>query len=157
MLSCLSHLPWCHHIKDIRTILEPDYPFTKSKLIPLWYHRVKYIVISSLTSSTSSVNQLQQFRIDGLSGLLQHPDQLAGLAEVPRSEESVGSAFVGAAGRTADTMDVVLRWIGIVVIDDKLDILHILTFEEVKGWKGGVVCWDQLQGGKRQKQKSEQK
>lgn len=60
------------------------------------------------SSSTSGVNQLQQFRIDGLSGLLQHPDQLSGLPEVPRGEEGVGGAFVCAAGRTADTMDVVL-------------------------------------------------
>lgn len=60
------------------------------------------------TSSTSSVNQLQQFGIYGLSGLLQHPDQFTGLAEVPRSEEGVGSAFVSATGCAADAMDVVL-------------------------------------------------
>jgi len=60
----------------------------------------------SLTSSTSSVNQLQEFGVDVLPGLLQNPDQLAGLAEVPRGEEGVGGAFVVAARRAAD---VVLR------------------------------------------------
>ncbi len=96
--------------------------------------------LTSSASSTSSINQLQQFRIDGLSGLLQHPDQLTGLAEVPRSEEGVCCAFVGAAGRATDAMDVVLRWVGIVIIDDKLDILHILTFEAVVGLRrGGAV------------------
>lgn len=110
---------------------------------------------ASLTSSTPTVNQLQQFGVDGLPGLLQHPDELAGLPEVPWGEESVRSAFVGAAGRAADTMDVILRRVGIVIVDDKLDILHILIYEAVKGGEG-VVCWDQLQGGKRQKHKSEQ-
>ncbi len=63
---------------------------------------------STSTSTTSSVNQLQQLGIDSLPGLLQHPDQLTGLAEVPWSEEGVGSAFVGAAGRATDAMDIVL-------------------------------------------------
>lgn len=61
------------------------------------------------TTTTSIINKLEQFGIDGLPGLLQHPDELAGLADVPRSEEGVGGAFVGAAGCAADPMDVVLR------------------------------------------------
>lgn len=64
--------------------------------------------LTSSASSSSGVDQLQQFGVDGLSGLLQDPDELAGLADVPRGEEGVGSAFVGAAGRAADAMDVIL-------------------------------------------------
>lgn len=59
-------------------------------------------------------------------GLLQNPDQLAGLADVARGEEGVGGAFVGAAGRAADAVDVVLGGVGVVVIDDELHILHVL-------------------------------
>lgn len=104
---------------------------------------------SSSASSTASVHQLQQFGIDGLSGLLQHPDQLPGLAEVPWSEEGVGRAFIGAACCAANAMDVVLRGVGIVVVDDKLDILHILTLEAAAGD-------DQSQGRKRQRGKRSQ-
>lgn len=81
------------------------------------------------TSSTSSApvgGKLQQFGIDGLPGLLQDPDQLAGLTAVARSEEGVGGAFVGAAGRAADAVDVVLGRVGVVVIDNELDVLHVL-------------------------------
>ena len=35
--------------------------------------------LTSAPSSTSSVHHLQQFGVDGLSGLLQNPDQLPGL------------------------------------------------------------------------------
>lgn len=33
-------------------------------------------------------------------------------------------------------MDVVLRRVRIVIIDDKLDIFHVLTFEAVVGLRG---------------------
>lgn len=81
---------------------------------------------TSSPSSASVVGKLQQFGIDGLLGLLQNPDQLAGLTDVARSEEGVGGAFVGAAGRAADAVDVVLGRVGVVVIDNKLDVLHVL-------------------------------
>lgn len=81
---------------------------------------------TSSTSSASVVDKLQQLGIDGLPGLLQNPDQLAGLTDVARSEEGVGGAFVGAAGRAADAVDVVLGRVGVVVIDNELDVLHVL-------------------------------
>lgn len=99
--------------------------------------------ITSSASSTSSINQLQEFGIDGLSRLLENADQLAGLADVPWSKEGVRSAFVGAAGRTANAVDVVLRGVGVVIIDDKLDVLHVLTFEAIAaGWGGGSRWYD---------------
>lgn len=82
----------------------------------------------ALTTSAAAavgVDQLKQFRVDGLSGLLQDPDQVPGLPQVPRREEGVGGALVVAAGRAANAVDVVLRRVGIVVVDDKLDIFHI--------------------------------
>lgn len=82
-------------------------------------------VTLTASTATTGVDQLQQLRVDGLSGLLQDPDQVPGLPQVPRREEGVGGALVGAAGRTANAVHVVLRRVGIVVVDDKLDVFHI--------------------------------
>lgn len=74
-------------------------------------------------------------------GLLQNPDELAGLADVARGEEGVGGAFVGAAGGAADAVDVVLGGVGVVVVDDELHILHVLkdaTRVEGRGVRVGV-------------------
>lgn len=87
--------------------------------------------LTSSAASTSSVHKLQQFGVDGLPGLLQHPYQLACLANVPRSEEGVGSALVGAAGGATDAVNVVLRRVGVVIVDYKLHILHILKIWKV--------------------------
>ena len=81
---------------------------------------------SKLTpASASGVDQLQQLGVDGLPGLLQDPDQVPGLPQVPRGEEGVGRALVGAARRAPDAVDVVLRGVRIVVVDDELDVLHV--------------------------------
>lgn len=88
---------------------------------------------SFLTSSAAStVDQLQQFGIDRLPGFLQDPDQLSGLPEVPRSEKGVSGAFVSAASCTPDAVDIILGWVRVVIVDDKLDILHIF------GSRGGA-------------------
>lgn len=63
---------------------------------------------TSASTATIGVDQLKQLRVDGLSGLLQDSDQVPGLPQVPWCEEGVGGALVGAAGRTANTVDVVL-------------------------------------------------
>lgn len=54
------------------------------------------------------------------------------MAEVARREEGVGGAFVGAAGGAADAVDVVLGGVGVVVIDNELDILHVL---KIASWR----------------------
>lgn len=77
------------------------------------------------SAATIGVDQLKQLGVDGLPGLLQDPNQVPGLPQVPRCEEGVGGALVGAAGCTTNTVDVVLGRVGIVVVDDELDIFHI--------------------------------
>lgn len=84
------------------------------------------------SSAASTVSQLQQFGIDRLPGFLQDPDQLSGLPEVPRSEKGVSGAFVSAASCTPDAVDIILGWVRVVIVDDKLDILHIF------GSRGGA-------------------
>lgn len=83
------------------------------------------VLLTSSSSTTPRVHELKQFRVDGLPGLRQHPDKVSGLPQVPWGEEGVGSALVGTAGRTSNTVDVILRGAGIVIVDDELDILHI--------------------------------
>lgn len=73
------------------------------------------------------VHQLHQLGVDGLIGFLQHFDQLPGLLEVARGEEGVGSALVGAPGRSANAVHVILRAVWIVIVDHKLDIFHIFN------------------------------
>lgn len=82
---------------------------------------------SAAAAAATTVHQLQQFGVDGLPGLLQHSDELAGLADVAGGEEGVGRALVGAAGRAADAVDVVFRRVGVIVVDDELHVLHVWT------------------------------
>lgn len=100
------------------------------------------IICAGLTSATSApaVHELQQLGVDGLPGLLQHPDELAGLPDVAGGEEGVGRALVGAAGRAPDAVDVVLRRVGVVVVDDELDVLHVWTAAGF--WREGGVGGD---------------
>lgn len=83
------------------------------------------MLLTASSTTTIRVHELKQFRVDGLPGLCQDPDKVSGLPQVPRGEECVSSALVGAAGGASNTVDVILRGAGIVVVDDKLDIFHI--------------------------------
>lgn len=77
------------------------------------------------TSPTTCVHQLQQFGVDSLSSLLKNPDQITSLPKVSRCEEGVGCTFVGAASCAANAMNIILRRVWIVIVDDKFNILHI--------------------------------
>lgn len=103
---------------------------------------------SAATASTPAVHQLQQFGVDGLPGLLQHPDELPGLPNVAGGEEGVGRALVGAAGRAANAVDVVLRRVGVVVVNDELDVLHVWAAvgSGGSGEKGGGILAGRVRG-----------
>lgn len=89
-------------------------------------------VVLTASSTTIRVHQLKQFGVDSLPRLFQNPDQVSGLTQVPRGEERVGGALVGAACCTSNTVDVILRRAGIVVVDDELDIFNIFLGKEQK-------------------------
>lgn len=75
---------------------------------------------------TSSVLcHLEQFGVDGLIGLAQDRDQVVGLFHVVGCKEGVGCARFLTAGRAANSVDIVLRGVRVVIIDDKFHILHI--------------------------------
>lgn len=82
--------------------------------------------LTATSSPSAGVHQLTQFGVDGLPGLFQHPDKVPSLPQVARREEGVSGAFVSTAGRASNTVHVILGGVGIVVVDDELDIFNIL-------------------------------
>lgn len=79
-----------------------------------------------MTSATSAEPRVfLQLWIDVLVGGLQHLDQIVSLGRVGRREEGVGRALVGGPARTTDTVNVVLRVVRKIKVDDELDIVHI--------------------------------
>lgn len=75
---------------------------------------------------TSSVLcHLEQFGVDGLVSFTQDRDQVTSLFHVVGSKEGVGCARFLTAGRAADSVDIILRGVRVVIIDDKFHILHI--------------------------------
>lgn len=87
---------------------------------------VVLVATSSPSSTTSSVvRHLDQLGVDGLVGLAEHRDQVAGLFHVVGGEEGVGRARFLTAGRASNAVDIVLGGVRVVIIDDKFHILHI--------------------------------
>ncbi len=98
--------------------------------------QLKLILKLTSTSPTACVHQLQKFGVDGLSSLLKNPDQITSLPKVPRGEEGIGGSFVGAAGCPPNAMNIILRRVWIVIVDDKFNILHIFMGPRLSNlWK----------------------
>lgn len=97
------------------------------------------LVASPTTSGTTSsvLGHLQQFGVDGLIGLPEDRDKVVGLFHVVRCKEGVGRASFLTAGRTPDSVDIILRGVRVVIIDDKFHILHICKVLQC-GKKGGM-------------------
>jgi len=70
--------------------------------------KIPGLTLTPSSAATSVVHKLHQFWIDGLIGLFQYFDQLSSLLQVARGKESIGSALVGAAGRSANTVNIIL-------------------------------------------------
>lgn len=81
--------------------------------------------ISPIGFTSSIFCHLDEFGIDGLVGFTEDRDKVLRLFEVVRCEESVGCSSFLATCRAANAMDVVLRVVGIIEINYKLDILDI--------------------------------
>ena len=73
----------------------------------------------------ASVGQLHQFGIDLLVGLSEDINQIFSLLGVAGREEGVGCTSVLSASCAPDAVDVVLRAVRVVEVDDKLDVTHI--------------------------------
>ena len=71
-------------------------------------------------------------------GLRQHIDQVLGLGGVSPREQRVGRARAVLTARTSDSVDVVLRVVGVVVVDDELDVVDVETSgSDVRGDEDG--------------------
>lgn len=66
-------------------------------------------------------------RIDHLAGLDKNLDQVIGLGRVVVREEGERGALLLAASRAANSVHVILRVVGIVVVDHKLDVVDIFV------------------------------
>lgn len=97
---------------------------------------------SSPIGITSSVFcHLDEFGIDGLVGFTEDRDKVIRLLKVVRREEGVGCSGFLATCCAANAVDVVLRVVGIIEINYKLDILNICGNDcDAVWWKGSRVC-----------------
>lgn len=85
-------------------------------------------------STLRGLGDVVELLAGGLARLVHDGEQLACLSRVPRREEREGGAGLFAASRSADAMDVILRCVRVVVVDD---VLHILDVETACGNVGG--------------------
>ena len=81
--------------------------------------------ISPIGFTSSVFGHLEELGVDGLVGLSQHCHQVAGLPHVVGGEEGVGCARLLATSCAADSVDIVLRVVGIVIVDDKFHVFDI--------------------------------
>lgn len=78
-----------------------------------------------VSSPTTNVGQFKELRIDSLRCFSQDTDQISGLLAVVPSEKCVSRSCVIPSAGSSDTMDVVLRTVRIIKIDNELDVINI--------------------------------
>lgn len=71
-----------------------------------------------------------------LAGFFEDVDQFIGVLPIFSGEESVGNTFSASSAGSSDTMDVIFKLSGEIVVDDELDIRHVQT-------SGGKIGSDQ--------------
>lgn len=81
--------------------------------------------ISPIGFTSSVFRHLEELGVDCLVGLAEHRDEVAGLPHVVRSEEGISRASLLATSRSANAVDIVLRVVGVVKVDDKFHIFNI--------------------------------
>ncbi len=88
------------------------------------------VTVSSAASVSSAIEaralcQLLQLWVDNLLGLRENLDEVSSLGCVFGSEEGVRGACVVLPAGPANAMDIVLRVVGVIVVDDKLDVVYV--------------------------------
>lgn len=81
--------------------------------------------ISPIGFTSSVFSHLEELRVNGLVGLTQNRDEVAGLSHVVWCEEGIGGARLLTASCSANTMDIILRVVGVVKVDDKFHVFNI--------------------------------
>ena len=80
---------------------------------------------SAVASTASTHRHFLQLRRNLLLCFRQNFDQVASFGSVSTGEESVSSSSLVSAASTTDTMNVVFRIVGVVVIDNELDVVYV--------------------------------
>ena len=79
-----------------------------------------------------------QLGVDHLLGLGQNVDQVLGLDGVSGGEESVGGSGLVPAAGSSDSVNVVFGVVGVVVVDDELDVINVeASSGDVRGDEDG--------------------
>lgn len=81
--------------------------------------------VSPIRFTSSVFCHLEELGVDCLVGLSQHRDEIAGLPHVVGSEEGISSACLLATSCSANAVDIVLRVVGVVKVDDKFHVFNI--------------------------------
>lgn len=81
--------------------------------------------ISPIRFTSSVFRHLEEFGVDCLVGLAEHRDEVTGLSHVVRSEEGISCACLLATSCSANAVDIVLRVVGVVKVDDKFHVFNI--------------------------------
>merc|ERR1712003_500208 len=84
---------------------------------------------SATTSTTAAAesNKFSRLWVDNLLGLGEDGHEVLGFGSITGSEQGVACASVAFTSSTTNSVNVVLAVVGVVVIDDELDIIHVKT------------------------------
>lgn len=77
--------------------------------------------------SVRVLRHVVESRIDHLSGLDQNLDQVIRLGRVVVREKGERGALLLASSSSADSVHIIFRVVGIVVVDHKLDVVDIFV------------------------------
>merc|ERR1719342_259336 len=84
---------------------------------------------ATMTSSTATTstepNKFLELWINNLLCFRQNRNQIFGFGSILWCEESVAGTSISFSSSTTDSMNVVLAVVGVIIIDDKLDIIHV--------------------------------
>lgn len=111
-----------------------------------WLQKSHRSCISPIGFTSSVFRHLDEFGIDGLVSFTEDRDKVLRLLKVVGCEESVGCSRFLTACRAPNAVNVVLRVVGVIEVNYKLDILDICGNHcDAVWWKGSKVCTPQQQ------------
>lgn len=95
--------------------------------------------VSPIRFTSSFFCHLEELWVNCLVGLAQNRDEVPGLPHVVGSEEGIGCARLLATSRSANAVDIVLRVVRVVIVDDKFHVFHICKTLQCGRKKGNTL------------------
>jgi hypothetical protein len=87
--------------------------------------------ISAASTPTTVPSHLGETRINVLLSLLEDTHEITGLLRIVSGEEGDGCAFGAGTASSADAVDVVLRVVGVVIVEHMSNVAHIFERKEM--------------------------